>query len=83
MNGFMAAVGYCVTALAVLLVLAIAVGKLFDRKPDAEAEDWDPAPRNLAPHVVPPWRPGVSDLDDPNSRDTPPHDPAPQDRPGA
>ena len=76
MNGFMAVVGYCVIALAALLALAITVGRFFDRKPDANPEDWDPAPRNLiALHVPEPWQFSADDLNDPREdhpRDTPP-----------
>lgn len=67
MSGLAAVVGYCVICLAVLLALAIAVGKFFDRKPDAAPESWDPAPRQLKPHVPQPWQPTDDDL-----RDIPP-----------
>jgi hypothetical protein len=65
MNGFMAIVGYCVIILVALLALAIAVGRFFDHKPDADPEDWDPAPRQLKPHVPQPWQPTGDALNDP------------------
>lgn len=78
MNGFAIVVGYTTIYLGAALVLAIAVGKLLARKRDAELEDWDPAPRSLAtPHVPKQWQPSAADLEDPNSRSTPPpSDPA-------
>lgn len=79
MNSLAVIVGYIVIGMVVLLGVAIAVGRFFARKADAELEDWDPAPRNLAaPHVPPQWQPTEDHLRDLNSRDTSPspNDPA-------
>lgn len=79
MNGFAIVVGYIVIGLVILLVLAVAVGKFFDRKQDykLEFEDWDPAPRTLTPLVSPSWQPTEEQLRELESRDTrTPSDPA-------
>lgn len=74
MNAIATVVGYIVMGLTILLVLAVAVGKFFDRKRDykPEFEDWDPAPRaSVTPLVLSQWR------RDDSTRDTPtPSDPA-------
>lgn len=78
-NGIAGLIGWLVIWTVVATVIAVALGKAlkFLGRPQPEPEDWDPAPRNMvAPHVVPPWRPAGSDLDDPNARSTSPHDPA-------
>lgn len=78
MNAVAGFLGWLVIWTAVALAVAIPLGKFLARRRDytIELEDWDPAPRNLTPHVPKSWEFSGSDLNDP--REDRPRDSTPE-----
>lgn len=77
MNSIAGFIGWLVIWASVTVVAGVALGKLLkflgrDQPSAPEPEDWDPAPRTLAPHVPAQWR----RFNDEDLRDTTPHPPA-------